>query len=248
MVQFNKTYLSLDNAEERGFIHRDYIAHCLRWTHVIKALASHKAYQSAHILDIGCGKETPLAKMLYSSKMHPKLYVGVDVGSIEPPLWLLDQQKFPMKLYSHCDFTTTKIALDSTAPYTFDFIVCFEVLEHMGHDDGVKLISRIKQCLCQDTHCFLSTPCYNGEQANNHIYEWKYQELKDEFQSQGFKILNHWGTFASIRDYENTLRLHPEWYYLFEKLRGYYDTNYLATIFAPLFPEKSRNVLWELVI
>ena len=32
----DKTFLSIDQAETRGFLHRDYIAHCLRWTHVVK--------------------------------------------------------------------------------------------------------------------------------------------------------------------------------------------------------------------
>jgi hypothetical protein len=31
----------------------------------------------------------------------------------------------------------------------------------------------------------------------------------------------------------------------FDRLREYYDSNYLATVFAPLFPHKARNVLWE---
>ena len=32
--EIDNTHLSIDQAEARGFIHRDYIAHCLRWTHV----------------------------------------------------------------------------------------------------------------------------------------------------------------------------------------------------------------------
>ena len=36
--KIDKTMLSIDNAESRGFLHRDYIAHCLRWTHVTKYL------------------------------------------------------------------------------------------------------------------------------------------------------------------------------------------------------------------
>ena len=51
------TFLSLDNAEERGFIHRDYIAHCMRWTHVIKQLPRGKLYERATIVDAGCGRE-----------------------------------------------------------------------------------------------------------------------------------------------------------------------------------------------
>ena len=78
----DKTFLSIDNAEDRGFIHRDYIAHCLRWTHVIKRLYERKTYQTARILDIGCGRELPFAKTLYSSKLAPAMYFGVDVGPI----------------------------------------------------------------------------------------------------------------------------------------------------------------------
>ena len=33
---------------------------------------------------------------------------------------------------------------------------------------------------------------------------------------------------------------------MWEQLREYYDTNYLATILAPLVPKHSRNVLWQL--
>ena len=31
-----------------------------------------------------------------------------------------------------------------------------------------------------------------------------------------------------------------------DKFKTYYDSNYLATIFAPLFPHLSRNCIWEL--
>ena len=80
----DKTHLSLDNAEERGFIHRDYIAHCLRWSHVVKHLGKKNLYKKARILDIGCGKEMPLLKTLYTMKMTPKAYMGIDVNRIQP--------------------------------------------------------------------------------------------------------------------------------------------------------------------
>jgi hypothetical protein len=31
-----------------------------------------------------------------------------------------------------------------------------------------------------------------------------------------------------------------------EKMKEYYDSNYVSTIFAPLFPEVSRNCIWRL--
>ena len=33
---------------------------------------------------------------------------------------------------------------------------------------------------------------------------------------------------------------------LFNKLNKYYDSNIISIIFAPLYPEKSRNVMWHL--
>jgi hypothetical protein len=33
---------------------------------------------------------------------------------------------------------------------------------------------------------------------------------------------------------------------IFQNLANYYDVNYLATIFAPLYPKEARNCLWEL--
>ena len=38
--KIDKTHLSCDQAEERGFLHRDYIAHCLRWSHIVKHLGN----------------------------------------------------------------------------------------------------------------------------------------------------------------------------------------------------------------
>jgi len=82
--EIDTTYLSIEQAETRGFIHRDYIAHCLRWSHVIKHLSQRGLYRDARILDIGCGKETPLAKTMYTSKMSPVdgYYIGVDYGPV----------------------------------------------------------------------------------------------------------------------------------------------------------------------
>ena len=78
--------------------------------------------------------------------------------------------------------------------------------------------------------------------AANHVNEMTYEAFGSLLEEMGYKILYHWGTFASIKDYKTELN-HLQT--TFDKLREYYDSNYLATIFAPLFPHKARNVLWE---
>ena len=69
---------------------------------------------------------------------------------------------------------------------------------------------------------------------------YKRQVLEDT----GFEIEGHWGTFASMKDYKDELT--PAQREVWDQLRDYYDTNYLATVMAPLVPQHSRNVLWQL--
>ena len=79
----DKTYLSIDKAEERGLIHRDYIAHCLRWSHVADYLRRGKKWLKADIVDIGPGKELHLAKTLYVNRKPPRSYTARDVSKLE---------------------------------------------------------------------------------------------------------------------------------------------------------------------
>lgn len=242
MPRFNKTFLSVDNAEERGFIHRDYIAHCLRWTHAMKYLGEHQRYKDAAILDVGCGREAPMASMLYSSKMSPRLYVGVDAGPVIIPEFMRKQDKMQLEIYDQDNFLAFEYVWDTAGSFTL--ITCFEVLEHMSSFDGLKLLDRLAAHMDERTMLMLSTPVFNGKAAQNHICEWPFSDLQEALDRR-FKIQDVFGTFASIKDYEPALREHllgPA----FDRLRKYYDTNYLATIFAPLFPAMSRNCLWEL--
>ena len=232
----DNTHLSLDTAEKRGFIHRDYIAHVLRWTHVIKYLNAKGRYKNAKILDIGCGKEVPLAKTMYSSRMIAKDYIGVDVNKLEVPE-MFHTGKFPIELISG---DVTGLAL----PNDRNIITCFEVVEHIEPEHVHRMLKTIKEHLTNDGVAFISTPCFNGKAAANHVNEMTYEAFGRMLEDHGFTIEAHYGTFASITDYKNKLY---EWELdgAFDALREYYDVNFLAVMFAPLFPEHSRNVLWR---
>lgn len=244
----DKTHLSIDQAEKRGFIHRDYIAHCLRWTHVCKFLMAKGRYKQANILDIGCGKEVPLAKTLYSSRMCVNRYAGIDVNKLEIPE-MLAGKKFPIELYSGdvCDTD------DETFGFRPNIVTCFEVLEHVEPDHSIRILQKIAELLdqeCEFSTVFISTPNWdpNTGAAANHVNEVKYDVLGSTLERLGFEIEGHWGTFASMKDYLDQVDhvFGREGRKLFDALREYYDSNYLATILAPLFPSRSRNVLWQL--
>lgn len=239
--EVDKTYLSIDAAEERGFIHRDYIAHCLRWTHVMKQLGKRKQWDTARILDVGCGRELPFPKLLYSSKFIPERYMGVDAGPIneDAEFMLTKTGKFPVELYAKTDICQL------TFKDKFTHAICFEVLEHIEPEHMLRLLAKVRESLTDNGTFFVSTPCWNRRDcAGNHVNEMTYGSLGAVFEENGWFIRNRYGTFASIRDYSHKLSQGEK--IVFDRLREYYDTNFLSCIFAPLYPAQSRNCLWEL--
>jgi 2-polyprenyl-3-methyl-5-hydroxy-6-metoxy-1,4-benzoquinol methylase len=238
------TFLSIDMAEKRGFLHRDYIAHCLRWSHVIKKLSEKKHYETARILDIGCGRELPLAKTLYSSRLAPAAYYGVDAGPIlDSALQVFHTNPFKLKAWEHTDLL--KLNLEDLDGQQVNWITCFEVLEHVEPVHMLKLLSHAKSLLVPGGTAFFSTPCWDVVScADNHVNEMKYAALGAIFEAHGWEIREVSGTFASIRDYAHMMNpAHKE---TFDDLRAYYDVNLLSVIFAPFYPAYSRNCLWEL--
>lgn len=235
MNNFNKTQLYIDKATERGIVHRDYLAHTLRWTHVLK-----HAKVGMKVLDIGCGVNLPLAMTLYTNRYKPERYLGLELRTdVFPPAPF----PFTWNVFKGFDVTNERHWLKE---YIFnekwDIAVCFEVLEHMEKPHGIALLNNIAM-LDPHTEIFFSTPCFNGSKAANHIYEWRYEELKNEL-AQRFRIKAHYGTFASqadilpvATDYELAI---------FNELKKYYDSNLLAILLAPLHPERSRNCLWHM--
>lgn len=239
------TYLSIDQAESRGFIHRDYIAHCFRWSHVIKELSKGQVYKTARILDIGCGRLIPMATMLHSSRMAPAYYCGVDYGPVDrnnkSVATTLNSPSFNCDIWDRTSITDLKLDTDEKP---FDIVVCFEMLEHVEPKMVHTTLDKIREMTHSKSRIFISTPVFNGRAAANHVNEMTVEALGNVFLDHAFGIVNMSGTFASISDYYCDLSQAEK--EVFEKLRDYYDVNVLSTIFAPLHPAKSRNILWEL--
>jgi 2-polyprenyl-3-methyl-5-hydroxy-6-metoxy-1,4-benzoquinol methylase len=240
----DNTHLSIDNAEARGFIHRDYIAHCLRWSHVIKHLAKGSLYKAAHVLDIGCGKEMPLAKTMYSSRYIPVTgsYTGVDINRLEVPA-MFSTGKFPLELIGGTDFCEHEF------PRQYHVVTCFEVLEHVEPEHALRMLKKMATLTTHKGTIFISTPNYDHTvgAAANHVNEMTYYALGSMIQEAGLGIRACYGTFASQKDITAAIYSRGSAVIdLYEELREYYDSNYLATVFAPLYPSRSRNCLWEL--
>jgi 2-polyprenyl-3-methyl-5-hydroxy-6-metoxy-1,4-benzoquinol methylase len=243
--EVDTTFLSIDQAEARGFIHRDYIAHCFRWSHVIKFLSGKQRYKTARILDVGCGRLIPMGTMLHSSRMAPEYYCGVDFGPVDRSnksvATTLKSAAFNCDILDHTDASTIELD-DGEEP--FNIVTCFEMLEHVEPSMVLDTFQMIKRVTTPDADIFISTPCFNGKAAANHVNEMTYEALAAVFNQEGFYLHAEFGTFASIRDYE--MDLSKEERVVFNMMRDYYDVNILATFFAPMHASKSRNVLWHL--
>lgn len=236
----DKTFLSMELAENRGFLHRDYIAHCLRWSHVIKRISSGSRYKTARILDVGCGRELPLARTLYSNRMIPESYVGVDVGPVNDDIHdaLVRSGKFRPEVYELCDF------LDFDNPVSPTHIVSFEVMEHVEPDHMLRMLAKMRRLAGQHGEIIISTPVWNVRDcADNHVNEMRYGVFCSCLKIAGLAIMESYGTFASQSDYKHLIGEKID-NHLWERLSEYYDSNVLSCLFAPLFPALSRNALW----
>src|SRR5688500_4027762 len=158
--EIDKSHLSATLAAERDVIHRDLISHNFRWTHVAKKLHERNRYKNVHILDVGCGKEMPLARLLYSNRLLPVngSYTGVDANKLELPKMLEPAAKrFPIFLHGKKAFPNVELERDR-----YDIIVCFEVAEHITPFHAFKLLRGIRELLAKEGEAFISTPNYDA--------------------------------------------------------------------------------------
>ena len=237
----DKTFLSLDTFEDKGQIHRDYIVHCLRWTHVAKHVARNA--KEKRILDIGCGAEFPLPRLLRAGMMNFDYYAGIDYSRVDPKKYFNKSGKGwePDRVWSETDFVT----IPDQDFDNINTIVCFEVLEHVEPRHAMEMLAKMARIIQPGGTVFLSTPCWDEKigAAANHVNEMTYEAFGSLIEHAGLGIKAHYGTFASQKDYKKHLT-YPE-RVVFDALSKYYDSNYLSTIFAPLYPEYSRNCIWE---
>lgn len=245
---YNKTQLTPQQEFERHIYHRDQFAHYLRWSHILKI-----AKIGQTILDFGCGSGEML-EVFYRNKFRPKKYVGLDIRA-----QTIKENNEKFKNLDFAEFRQADLCShDLDVGQTFDIIMCFEVMEHIGHENADAFLDNIAYHCNENTRVYLSTPNYdpNVGAAKNHmlkhvdgteeIGEWDHHELETKL-SEYFTVEKKYGTFASMKDYKNDL---TGWRKeMFEALKDYYDTNLIANIMAPLVDaSKARNCLWVLKV
>jgi len=241
--EFDTTQLKLSGHGRS--LHRDYSAHFFRWSYARRFITL-----KDDVLEIGCGEEKPLSKILVGgAAARVNQYVGVDLNKLKPS----NNQR--LTFYGEFNFTTKyKTIIDEHG--LFDVIVHMEVIEHMTVANGRKLLKAALECLKPNGVMLMSTPCYDGvRHAASHIHEYTIPELKNMVEKAGFEVIRRFGTFMDIKhlkqakrgrlvsdDYDDeTIKSIGE---VAELLSQYYDNDAISNIFGPLFPNHARNNLW----
>jgi len=125
---------------------------------------------SNSVLDLGCGKNSPLA--LISDRFYS---VGVEL--FRPYLCQSKRNKI------HDDYVLGDIALVSFREKSFDSVLLLDVLEHLDKQKGGRLLSAIekvakkKVIITTPTH-FLHQSAYDQNPLQTHISAWTVDELR----------------------------------------------------------------------
>jgi 2-polyprenyl-3-methyl-5-hydroxy-6-metoxy-1,4-benzoquinol methylase len=244
---YNTTDLDPQRSFERHVFHRDQFAHYLRWTHILK-----EAKIGEVILDFGCGKGS-LLEVLYRNKFKQSKYIGLDIRQKTIESAKLEYGNVDWAEFYAQDLIFPDMDLSG---FQADKVCSFEVLEHVGKQNGDLFCQNFLACGKPNAKYYLSTPNYDEHvgAAGNHTYdsgdgrgvdvqEFSHQELQTLLEKY-FVIEKKFGTFASQRDYKPLMN---EWQKeMFNAISEYYDSNLVANLMAPMFPEASRNTLWVL--
>ncbi len=246
---FDQTFLDPD----AQVVHRDYVAHALRWGFAWRNFIRH---EETNVLDVGCGPDRPLRDILFGGIGGceggiAKSYTGVDLNSIKPT------RHKRTRLYPNTNFLTEWPRIKAErAPVGFDLITNFEVIEHMPPSEGAHLLGCFRECLAPGGSLLLSTPVFDGARAKNHIHEYTIPELQQAMESAGLKVVERWGTFANHNDIKRAIKAEQAkggqaqvnanaLWYTYERLRGYLGQEVMANFLAPLFPDHARNNIWH---
>lgn len=226
---------SLKSGSYGYVVHRDYAAHFFRWGWVSRTYIN----PSKTVLDIGCGVDTPLVKVLTHKLANglPKHYVGVDFNREPKNFSRYKWAEFKWKFNFPEQWKTIR--------GKFDVVTCFEVVEHMRMPAVRKLLRGALALTAPNGIMMLSTPVYNGHMAKNHINEMTIETLRREIYDAGWQVRDRFGTFMSDGDRKKVASKFEN--DLVDKLRVYYSTDVLATFLAPLYPDHSRNNMWVCV-
>tara|TARA_R110000824_G_scaffold61832_2_gene164095 strand:+ start:2081 stop:2935 length:855 start_codon:yes stop_codon:yes gene_type:complete len=219
------------------------------------------------VLEAGCG-EIWVLRNLYKAYTVKKSdiirsYRGVDIdpaclqekqgyssptGLVEDSTWFAN---FNGKINIQ-DLTTNPVF--DLPDNSIDFFWTTEVIEHMNREFIAPWLEDANRVLRPGGLIYVSTPNHDGSNdklPEDHIYEWGFEELKEELSSR-WELQSVVGTFCQMPKLRKAMQNDDQdkawrwWPDQFELLQERYGKQFLRVVAATFYPEVSNNCAWIL--
>jgi len=240
-------------------------------------------------MEVGCGELWAL-RVLYKSYTVKKSdiissYQGFDIDpacAIENPFWSNGGEPIENSTWLK-NFNATITIQDVTVPRknkegdeygnmfdiaseTIDFFWTTEVIEHMERQFVPIWLKDAARCLRPDGLAYVSTPNHDGSNdklPEDHIYEWGFQELKEELEKH-FHIESVVGTFMQLPNLKRaqleqaepsidgipstSFKRYPQAWTTEQLLliKERFGKQFLRMVVATPYPEYANNCAWVL--
>ena len=243
----------------------DELAHMSRFDKIATLCIEEARYLDRPIdsFEVGCGECWTL-RNLYKAYVIKKSdvirsYYGYDIDpacELENPFWsnaggLLKDSTWFKNFNGEIriqDLTVNPVF--DLEDESIDFFWSTEVIEHMGREFVPAWLDDVARVMRKGALGYVSTPNHDGSNdklPEDHVYEWGFQELKQELQ-RNFVIESVVGTFIQIPKLRKALREDPngwtpEQYKMMEQR---YGRQFLRMTSAVFYPEVANNCAWVL--
>lgn len=217
---------------------------------------AHMAKKEMNVVDVCCGRSLMLPLLRYYAK-DINSYVGVDIckTNIKEAMKGASKKLTPQELKTYYPFNVKWILsnvaeMSKKIPAKYANLVIYtSALEHMHKDMGAQSLKECYKIMKNNSIMFLSCPNTPGNGYNTqyraHVYEWGYDELKQELNTIGFKIVQEVGLVMGAKEMNNFYAKQPRPIQeYFNKLKAYMPTTWLTAVASIPFPKASKEILF----
>ena len=212
------------------------------------------------VVDVCCGRSLVLPLLRWYNK-NIESYTGIDISktNIEEAKRgsskRIDLANIPIEDYYpfKVNWIQANVAEMSKyiKPNSCDFLIYTSSLEHMHKDDGKMSLEECYSILKENGKMFLSCPNTKGNGYNTqyaaHVYEWGYEELKNELENLGFEIIQEVGLIMKakkMKEFFNSNNVSDDIKNFYKKLSAYLPTTWLTPLISIPYPEISDEILF----
>ena len=218
--------------------------------------AAQMAKKGMNIVDVCCGRSLMLPLLRYYAKDIAS-YTGVDIceANIKEAMRGASKKISPKELQTYYPFRV-EWKLGNVANMSLfiekdfaDFVIYTSALEHMHPDTGGQSLQECYKIMKPGALMFLSCPNTPGNgyktQYRAHIYEWGYDELKNELHKIGFKIEQEVGLIMGAKEMDDFFATQSQEIQKFYAIMcAYVPKTWLTAMMAIPYPKASREILF----